>query len=89
MSEAQKHQLVVFGSARVDAFMQLPPEQADQLCSLDDKLCVIQLAYSAKLPLKQVDFLTGGNGANVAIGSKRLALFCFCFWRWEAFDENE
>ena len=68
------HKLVVFGSARIDAFMQLPAKEADQLCSLDTKLCVIQLAYSAKLPLRQVDFLTGGNGANVAIGAKRLGV---------------
>ncbi len=68
------HELIVYGSARVDAFMTLPSDKAEQLCKLDTGKCVIELSYSAKLPLDSVKFLVGGNGANVAVGAKRLGV---------------
>lgn len=68
------HKLVVFGSARVDAFLELPEELAEQYCKLDTKECYIELSYASKLPLNNVSFLVGGNGANVAVGSKRLGV---------------
>ena len=68
------HKLVVFGSARIDAFMELPEELADQYCKLDTQDCFIELSYASKLPLNDVNFLVGGNGANVAVGSKRLGV---------------
>jgi len=68
------HKLVVFGSARIDAFMELPDELADQYCNLDTQECYIQLSYASKLPLNDAHFLVGGNGANVAVGSKRLGV---------------
>jgi ribokinase len=67
-------QLVVFGSARIDAFLEVPAHRADVECKLDDKRCVIELPYGAKLPLDSVEFLLGGNGANVAVGTKRLGV---------------
>ena len=67
-------QLIVFGSARIDAFLDLPEDQAETLCNLDDHSCVLQLSYSSKIPLDNVEFLIGGNGANVAVGSKRLGI---------------
>lgn len=68
------HKLVVFGSARVDSFMQLPDELSQQHCRLDTHECFIELSYASKLPLDNVNFLVGGNGANVAVGSKRLGV---------------
>ena len=66
--------LIVYGSARVDAFMELPPDKAEQICKLDAKDCYIALSYANKIPLKGVKFLVGGNGANVAVGTKRLGV---------------
>lgn len=63
--------VIVFGSARIDAFMDLPTDQTEQYCDIDTQRCMIELSYSAKLPLNDVQFLVGGNGANVAVGSKR------------------
>jgi len=68
------NQLVIFGSARIDAFLSLPEDKADTFCELDSKKCVIQLSYASKIPLKSVDFRLGGNGANVAVGTKRLGV---------------
>ncbi|MBI3290488.1 carbohydrate kinase family protein [Candidatus Microgenomates bacterium] len=64
--------LIVFGSARVDAFLSVPANRAEKLCEIDTHKCVIELSYGAKIPLDNVEFLVGGNGANVAIGTKRL-----------------
>ncbi len=66
--------LVVFGSARIDAFLELPDKLAEQVCRLDTKECFIALSYAAKLPLNNVTFCVGGNGANVAVGCKRLGV---------------
>ena len=66
--------LIVFGSARMDAFMDLPDSKADQLCSIDEKNCFIQLSYAAKISMDNVEFKVGGNGANVAVGTKRLGV---------------
>lgn len=67
-------QLVIFGSARMDAFMTLPDDKADTFCELDTKKCLLQLSYASKIPMKQVKFLVGGNGANVAVGTKRMGV---------------
>lgn len=68
------HKLVVFGSARVDAFLELPEDLAEKYCNLDTKKCYIELSYASKLPLNNVTFCVGGNGANVAVGTKRLGI---------------
>lgn len=67
-------QLIVFGSARVDAFLDLPEDKADTYCDLDTHRCVLELSYSSKIPLNNVDFLVGGNGANVSVGASRLGV---------------
>ncbi len=67
-------ELVVFGSARVDAFLELHDELTGEFCRLDTKECFIELSYASKLPLKRVTFCVGGNGANVAVGVKRLGV---------------
>lgn len=66
--------LIVFGSARMDAFLDIPDDKAATYCSLDDRKCVLELSYSAKIPLESVEFLPGGNGANLAVGTKRLGV---------------
>ena len=68
------NKLIVFGSARIDAFLSLPDDKADTFCELDTKKCVLQLSYASKIPMKSVDFRLGGNGANVAVGAKRLGV---------------
>jgi len=68
------NQLIVFGSARIDAFLGLPEDRADTFCDLDTKKCVLQLSYASKIPMESVDFRLGGNGANVAVGTKRLGV---------------
>lgn len=67
-------QLLIFGSARIDAFMTLPDEKAETFCNLNDHNCVLELSYATKIPLKQVKFLLGGNGANVAVGTNRMGI---------------
>lgn len=66
--------LIVFGSARVDAFLGVPSDRAQKLCQIDTQKCVIEFSYGAKIPLDNVEFLVGGNGANVSIGTKRLGV---------------
>lgn len=66
--------LLVVGSARMDAFLNLPEDKAQKFCSIDDHKCVVQLSYAAKIPLQSVEFCVGGNGANVAVGTKRLGI---------------
>ncbi|QQS39162.1 carbohydrate kinase family protein [Candidatus Woesebacteria bacterium] len=68
------NKLSIFGSARVDAFMEIPDGKANKKCSLDTKKCVIELSYAAKISMNNVTFLAGGNGANVAIGAKRMGV---------------
>lgn len=68
------YKLVIFGSARIDAFMTLPDDKADTYCKLDTKKCVLELSYASKIPMKSVKFLLGGNGANVAVGTKRMGV---------------
>lgn len=68
------HKLVVFGSARIDAFLELPEHLAEEHCKLNEKECVIELSYASKLPLNNVTFCLGGNGANVAVGVSRLGV---------------
>lgn len=68
------NQLIIFGSARIDAFLSLPDGKADTFCELDTKKCVLQLSYASKIPMKSVDFRLGGNGANVAVGTKRMGV---------------
>src|SRR3990172_733228 len=66
--------LFVFGSARIDAFLELPDSLAGEACRLDTEDCFLELSYAAKLPLNRVTFCVGGNGANVAVGCKRLGI---------------
>lgn len=67
-------QLTVFGSARVDAFLEVPEDRAQQICDIDHQGCFILLSYAAKIPLHSSTYLIGGNGANVAVGTKRLGI---------------
>lgn len=68
------NQLIIFGSARIDAFLTLPDDKAETFCDVDTKKCVLELSYASKIPMKSVNFLLGGNGANVAVGTARLGV---------------
>lgn len=54
--------------------MELPVAQVERFCDIDTKKCVIELSYASKIPLDSSQLLLGGNGANVAIGTKRLGV---------------
>lgn len=66
--------LIVFGSARVDAFLDVPTDKADRFCNLNTHKCVVEFSYGAKIPMNSVNFLLGGNGANVAVGTKLMGI---------------
>ncbi len=66
--------LTIFGSARVDAFLEVPEDRARQICDIDHKGCFILLSYASKIPLTRSSYLVGGNGANVAVGTRRLGI---------------
>lgn len=66
--------LTIFGSARVDAFLEVPEDRARQVCDIDHKGCFILLSYASKIPLTRSSYLVGGNGANVAVGTRRLGI---------------
>lgn len=66
--------LTVFGSARVDVFLELSDDQVEKTCDLDTQDCFIKLSYASKIPLKSSTYLVGGNGANVAVGTRRLGM---------------
>lgn len=66
--------LLIFGAAHQDVFITLDENQVDTHCNLDDKRCVIELSYGGKIPVKNLEFTVGGNGANVSIGTTRLGV---------------
>jgi len=68
------NQLIIFGSARIDAFLTLPDDKAETFCDINTQKCVLELSYASKIPMRSVKFLLGGNGANVAVGTKRMGI---------------
>lgn len=66
--------LTIFGSSRMDSYLDLPEEKAETVCDIDTEKCFLELSYSSKIPLEGVQFLIGGNGANVAVGTKRFGV---------------
>ncbi len=65
-------QLLSVGDASVDTF--IIPTDTQTMCKLDTKDCVICFSYGDKIPVKDLDFSTGGNAANNAVGASRLGI---------------
>lgn len=64
--------LLSIGDASIDTFM--TPLESETMCKLDTKECLIAFTYGDKIPVKNLEFSTGGNAANNAVGAKRLGL---------------
>ncbi len=64
--------LISIGDASIDVFMS--PTESEMLCQLDDKQSLICFSYGDKIPVKSLEFSTGGNAANNAVGVTRMGL---------------
>jgi len=64
--------LLSIGDASLDVF--LTPSEVESVCKLDTKECFVCFSYGAKIPVKSMEFTTGGNANNNAVGTKRLGV---------------
>jgi sugar/nucleoside kinase (ribokinase family) len=64
--------LISIGDASIDVFMS--PTESETLCQLDDRKSLICFTYGDKIPVKNLEFTTGGNAANNAVGVSRFGL---------------
>ncbi len=64
--------LLSIGDASIDTF--LTPLESETMCKLDTKECLICFSYGDKIPVKNLEFSTGGNAANNAVGTRRLGI---------------
>jgi sugar/nucleoside kinase (ribokinase family) len=58
----------------MDCFVMLPDEEVVEICSIDQKNCLIQLGFGEKIAVKSMEFAIGGNAGNNAVGLTRLGL---------------
>lgn len=65
-------ELLSVGDATLDVFML--PTESEGLCRLDTKECLIAFPYGQKIPVRNLEFSTGGNAANNAVGTRRLGV---------------
>lgn len=64
--------LLSVGDVNLDAF--ITPSESESFCDINTKECLIAFSYADKIPVKNLDFSVGGNGANNAVGTKRLGV---------------
>lgn len=64
--------LLSIGDASIDTFM--TPLETETVCTIDKKQCLICFNYGEKIPVKNLEFSTGGNAANNAVGTRRLGI---------------
>jgi sugar/nucleoside kinase (ribokinase family) len=69
-----KYDVLSLGPARMDCFVMLPEEEVTEVCSIDQKNCLIQLGFGEKIAVKSMEFAIGGNAGNNAVGLERLGL---------------
>lgn len=69
-----KYDVLSLGPARMDVFVQLPPEEVVELCSIDRQRCMIELGFGEKIAARGMEFAIGGNTGNNAVGLSRLGL---------------
>ncbi len=68
----QNFDLLSIGDASIDTFF--TPLDTETLCTIDKKQCLIAFSYGDKIPVKNLEFMVGGNAANNAVGTKRLGV---------------
>lgn len=66
------YDLVSVGDCSLDTF--LTPSEAETLCEINTKDCLVCFSYGDKIPVESLDFSVGGNAANNAVGGARLGL---------------
>ena len=67
--------MITFGDATLDVFLQLNEEDADVKCELHEQACQLCLDYADKIPVESVIKVPGaGNASNNAVGSARLGM---------------
>jgi len=58
----------------MDVFVDLPPDEVVEICSMDRQRCMIELGFGEKIAVDSMDFAIGGNTGNNAVGLARLGL---------------
>lgn len=67
--------LISFGDATLDVFLQLNEEDADVKCVIKEQECQLCLDYADKIPVESVVKIPGaGNASNNTVGSARLGM---------------
>lgn len=69
-----KYDVLSLGPARMDVFVQIPPDEVVEVCSMDRQRCMIELAFGEKIAVDSMHFSIGGNTGNNAVGLARLGL---------------
>ncbi len=64
--------LLSIGDASIDTF--ITPTETETLCRVAEKDCLICFSYGDKIPVKNLEFSSGGNAANNAVGASRLGI---------------
>lgn len=67
------YDIISVGDSTMDMFLGLNTV-GSRVCAKDSDRCVLQLSYADKIEADFQEFATGGNSANLAIGSARLGL---------------
>lgn len=67
------YDIISIGDATMDMFLGLNTV-GSRVCRKDTEQCFLQLSYADKIEADFQEFATGGNSANLAIGSSRLGL---------------
>lgn len=67
-----KYDLISIGDSTLDTFLKL--DEASVICDFDKENCWLCMSYADKIPIARLDFATGGNSSNMAVGAARLGL---------------
>lgn len=67
------YDIISIGDCTMDMFLGLDTG-GSRLCKKDTGACYLMLSYADKIEAESQEYATGGNSANLAIGSSRLGL---------------
>jgi len=69
------YDMITFGDATLDVFLELNEQDADVKCVLNDQECQLCLDYADKIPVERVIKIpAAGNASNNVVGSERLGM---------------
>ncbi|HTK05268.1 MAG TPA: carbohydrate kinase family protein [Candidatus Eisenbacteria bacterium] len=69
------YDIITFGDATLDVFLQLNEEDADVKCQMKEQACQLCFDYADKIPVESIVKVPGaGNASNNAVGSARLGM---------------